>query len=407
MVSETPNSSLPGDVSGSSDDFGPERPARPKSRSRSGARAAASAPLEEDRARDTDPAQGGRAGAAFPTLLPERHPQPELFICDVADAVLKDVMPQMEHPFYSLSKKPETHVRRYENNGQWLEVTPSVKGLATIYDKDILIYCISQVMAKLRAGQPVSQRVRINSRELLMFTNRGTAGKDYKALVEALDRLEGTRIRTNIVTGDEEQVEGFGLIDASTIRRRHGLDGRLLHCEIKLSDWVFNAIRHNEVLTLHRDYFRLRKPLERRVYELARKHCGQQPVWKVSLATLLRKSGSQSPEKLFRQMIKTLALSDHLPDYHVEFDAEEDRVTFLNRGTLRAALLAEAHQEPWSGRLEPGIHEGAAEVAPGWDPALLEREWRHWLGENEIVPKNPERHFLRFCQSWAEKRGTP
>ncbi|OUJ11670.1 replication initiator protein A [Acetobacter okinawensis] len=71
-------------------------------------------------------------------LLPKRHPQHDLFICDVADAVLKDVMPQMEHPFYSLSKKPETSVRRYEHNGQWLEITPSVKGLVTIYDKDIL-----------------------------------------------------------------------------------------------------------------------------------------------------------------------------------------------------------------------------------------------------------------------------
>ncbi|MCZ7656308.1 MAG: replication initiator protein A, partial [Rhodocyclaceae bacterium] len=38
----------------------------------------------------------------------------------MADAVLKDVMPQMEHPFYSLSKKPETSIRRYEHNGQWL-----------------------------------------------------------------------------------------------------------------------------------------------------------------------------------------------------------------------------------------------------------------------------------------------
>ena len=40
-------------------------------------------------------------------LMPDRHPQHDLFICDVADAVLKDVMAHMEHPFYSLSKKPE------------------------------------------------------------------------------------------------------------------------------------------------------------------------------------------------------------------------------------------------------------------------------------------------------------
>jgi len=338
-------------------------------------------------------------------LLPDRYPQHDLFICDVADAVLKDVMPQMEHPFYSLSKKPETNVRRYEHNGQWLEITPSVKGLATIYDKDILIYCISQIMAKLKNGEKVSQRVRISSRDLLIFANRGTAGKDYKALVEALDRLEGTRIRTNIVTGDEEQIEGFGLIDASAIRRKQGLDGRLLFCEIKLSDWVFNAIRSNEVLTLHRDYFRLRKPLERRVYELARKHCGQQTSWKVSLAILLKKSGSQSPEKLFRQMVKHLAASDHLPDYRVEFDLKTDMVTFHNRGTMKAALAAAA--EPWTGRLDGDIYGDARNLAPGWDVYHLEREFRNWLGAEEIVPKNPEKMFLKFCKSWFEKRGRP
>ena len=144
----------------------------------------------------------------------------------------------------------------------------------------------------------------ISSRELLIFTNRGTSGRDYMALAEAIDRLAGTRISTNIRTGDEEQIDTFGLIDASSIRRKHGLDGRLLWCEVKLSDWVFNAIRAQEVLTLHRDYFRLRKPIERRLYEIARKHCGQQESWKIGLALLLKKTGSQSPEKRFRQMIR-------------------------------------------------------------------------------------------------------
>ena len=137
---------------------------------------------------------------ALAPLLPDRHPQHDLFICDVADAVLKDVMQHMEHPFYSLSKKPETTIKRYENGDKWLQITPSVKGLATIYDKDILIYCISQIMAKLKEGEAVSPRVRINSRELLIFTNRGTSGREYQSLLDALDRLEGTRIRTNIVT---------------------------------------------------------------------------------------------------------------------------------------------------------------------------------------------------------------
>lgn len=337
-------------------------------------------------------------------LLPDRHPQHDLFICDVADAVLKDVMPQMEHPFYSLSKKPETSIRRYEHNGQWLQVTPSVKGLATIYDKDILIYCISQIMAKLKNGEQVSKRVRINTRDLLIFANRGTAGKDYTALQEALERIRGTTISTNIRTGDEEQTDTFGLIDSSSIRRKHGLDGRLLSCEITLSDWVFNAIRHNEVLTLHRDYFRLRKPIERRIYELARKHCGQQTSWKVSLEVLLKKSGSKSSDKEFRRAVRGLAQSDHLPDYHVTFDGQNDMVLFQNRGTMKAAVT---EAEAWTGYLNADIYGDARNIAPSWDVHYLEQEWRGWLGENEIVPKNPERHFVKFCQSWFEKRGRP
>jgi plasmid replication initiation protein len=338
---------------------------------------------------------------ALAPLLPDRHPQHDLFICDVADAVLKDVMQHMEHPFYSLSKKPETTVRRYEHNGNWLEITPSVKGLATIYDKDILIYCISQIMAKLKRNEPVSQRVRINSRNLLVFTNRGTSGRDYMALVESLDRLEGTRIRTNIVTGEDEQIEGFGLIDASSIKRKQGLDGRLLWCEVKLSDWVFNAIRAQEVLTLHRDYLRLRKPIERRLYEIARKHCGQQDSWKIGVPLLLKKTGSQSPEKRFRQMVRHLSEHDHLPDYSVSFDAESDMVTFRNRGSMAAA----AYSAAWEGPLDPEVYHDARAAAPSWDVHYLEGEWRRWLGENEIEPKHPARHFVKFCQSWFEKRG--
>lgn len=336
-------------------------------------------------------------------LLPERHPQYDLFICDVADAVLKDVMPQMEHPFYSLSKKPETSIRRYEHNGQWVQVVPSVKGLATIYDKDILIYCISQIMAKLNNGEPVSKRVRINSRDLLIFANRGTAGKDYEALQEALERIRGTTISTNIRTGDEEQTDTFGLIDASSIRRKHGLDGRLVSCEITLSDWVFNAIRHNEVLTLHRDYFRLRRPIERRIYELARKHCGQQPSWRVSLDVLLKKSGSKASLKEFRRSVRELAAGNHLPDYEVTFDGTEDMATFVNRGTTK--VVSEAG--PWEGHLDGEVYKDARAAAPGWDPYHLEGEWRRWLGGNEIAPQHPERHFVKFCRSWFAHHGRP
>jgi plasmid replication initiation protein len=332
-------------------------------------------------------------------LLPAKHSRNDLFLCDVADAVFKDLMPMMEHPFYSLSKKPETAIRRYEHNGNWLEITPSVKGQATIYDKDVLIYCISQLIEKQKHGEPVGPRLRINSRDLLVFTNRGTTGREYSALCEAIDRLAGTRISTNIRTGDEEQRDSFGLIDAASIRRKHGLDGRLLWVEIKLSDWVFNAIQCQEVLTLHPDYFRLRKPLERRIYEIARKHCGRQGSWTISVELLLKKSGSQSPIKHFRYMVKHIARYDHLPDYHVEFNDEADQIIFKNRDSLSGNAAMPAPVETLPPLPEEAYEEGRA-AAPGYDVYALERVWREWwVSSGKPKLYSPAAAFVGFCRS--------
>lgn len=338
------------------------------------------------------------------TLMPERYPQGDLFVCDIADAVVKDLLAQLEHPFYSLSKKPETTIRRYEHNGNWLEIVPSVKGLATIYDKDILIYCISQIIAKKNRNEPISKRVRISARDLLMFTNRGTSGKDYDALCEAFDRLDGTRIRTNIRQGDEEQFNAFGLIDSAAVARKFGLDGRLLWCEVTLSDWVFNAIGQNDYLTLHRDYFRLRKPLERRVYEIARKHCGKQPNWSIGVELLHKKSGSKSPLKHFRYLLKDLARNNHLPDYLVAL-SEDDKVTFTNRASVKPAVTFEPHEIP---RLDDDIYHDARLAAPGWDVYHLKAEWlSFWDDSGRQHIKDPNAAFLAFCRKRFEKHGRP
>ena len=67
--------------------------------------------------------------------------------------------------------------------------------------------------------------------------------------------------------------------------------GRIMWAEIEISEWIFNSIRRNTVLTLHRDYFRLRKPIERRIYELARKLCGAKAEQEIGLAKLLLRTG--------------------------------------------------------------------------------------------------------------------
>jgi len=74
-------------------------------------------------------------------------------------------MASMEHPIFSLSTKPDNRVRRYQNGDVFVEIKPSSDGLATVHDRDVLIYCISQLMASLNAGKPVSQLVRFKAHD--------------------------------------------------------------------------------------------------------------------------------------------------------------------------------------------------------------------------------------------------
>ena len=66
------------------------------------------------------------------------------------------------------------------------------------------------------------------------------------------------------------------------------------------------AIEANDVITISNDYFRLRRPLERRLYEIGRKHCGSQPKWQIGLAKLQEKTGSNAPLKKFRLNIRQI-----------------------------------------------------------------------------------------------------
>jgi plasmid replication initiation protein len=332
-------------------------------------------------------------------LLPIRHTDAGLFVCDVVDAVFKDIMPHLEHPFFTLSKSTDTKVRRYQHNGEYIEVTPSVLGLATIYDKDILLYCISQLMHRVRNNLPIGPRVRIPAYDLLVFTNRGTAGKDYHAFCAALKRLAGTRISTNVRTGGMEDLKDFGMIDSFHVHRTQGLKGRIQWVEITLSQWVFKAIGADEVLTLHRDYFRLSRPLERRIYELARKHCGRQAEFTISVGTLHKKSGSQSPVKHFRGMIKHIAKHDHLPDYRLVFDETTDNVTFYNREKWWAETPQASGDESLP-LLPSQAYDEAREAAPGYDVHALEADWRDfWACSGRPKLENVAAAFVGFCRS--------
>jgi len=269
------------------------------------------------------------------SLLPDRHKQKDFFICDVFDS-FKDDIASMEHPVFSLSKKPDHRILIYEYNGVSIKIKPSYTGLATILDKDILLYLASSLMSAKNCGEKISKTVRFTSYDYLVATNKGTGGFQYNQMKEGLERLKGTVIQTNIKTNSTETTEEFGLIDRWKIVKEDG-KGKAIAIELKLSDWFYNSIIGDSVLSIDRDYFRLRKPTERRLYELARKHCGNQAAWKINLEKLKAKMGITSQLKILRFNLKKIADTNHLPEYNISI--ENDIVLFSRKEAPKEKLV--------------------------------------------------------------------
>jgi len=260
-------------------------------------------------------------------LLPDRHKQRDFFSCDVFGS-FKDDIASMEHPVFSLSKKPDHRMLVYERNSTTIKIKPSYTGLATIFDKDILLYLASSLMSAKNLGNDISQTVRFSSYDYIVSTNKSLGGTQYQLLKDGLERLNGTLIQTNIKTNGKEVTKEFGLIESWEVIKED-TKGKAVAIEVKLSDWFFNSILGDDVLTINKDYFRLRKPTERRLYELARKHCGNQIVWKISLQNLKEKLGITSQMKLFRFNMKKISETNHLPEYYVSL--ENDVVIFSRK----------------------------------------------------------------------------
>ncbi|KEJ87702.1 replication initiator protein A, partial [Sulfitobacter donghicola] len=173
---------------------------------------------------------------------------------------------------------------------------------------------------------------------------------------------------------------------------RQGRGGRMLWVSVTLSEWLYRAVLDKAVLTLNRAYFTLRKPLERRIYELARKHCGRQASWTVSVDTLLKKSGSASPRRVFRKMLRDMIVADLLPDYTVA-EVPGDLMRFERRGTV-----VEPRQMPVP---SAAALERARSLAPGMDVYGLQADWQAaWAARGQRALRNPDAAFI----GWVTKQ---
>lgn len=382
-----------------------------------------------------------RHGWVLHPLLPERHPVRDFFVLDTIDMAPRSDMATMEHPIYSLSTVPERRRLSYQNSDVRVEIIPSSIGLPTVFDKDIIIYCISKLMQAKNQGEAIKQEVRLTTHDLLVETNRPTNNLGYERLLPALNRLRGVVINTTISTGDARTTHGFGLIDAFEYNRKGSMHAeRLKYLDIKLSDWVYRAIASSEVLPINRDYFRLRAPVDRRIYEIVRKHCGKQASWRIGLELLQTKVGSKQAEKHFHSHLRQLVRSNHLPDYASTI--EDGQAVFYRRSGMdtvdgmpssRRAASSSSRIDSKPARLEmlskvfadtpaaastEGVHaartvristqafDQAGQLAPGWDRYALEQIYIGWASDKDAA-RNEDARFLSWLKSYTKGKPAP
>jgi len=281
--------------------------------------------------------------------------QGDLFRAELANLPIKDDVASMEVPMFSLGKNPDYDIREYRRGNRYLRVFPSAVGAATMQDKDLLLYIASHYTETFNrqndesARAAVPRTVEIDTTRFLQDTARGDGSGSYERILDMLRRLDGTRYETNIPSAGFVSTEGFGAIEGykvlsetkSTVMKLNKATGlreptevtRVISFRVTLSEWMYNGLRNFQVLTLDPGYYRLSGGIERRLYEIARKHVGDQALFVIDIDLLAQKVGTRAPRYKFRDELRAQIEADRLPDYRIALDpkAKPDDVVFYTR----------------------------------------------------------------------------
>lgn len=247
-------------------------------------------------------------------------PQGELFRLDSPlTGEIRGERSLMAFPFFALSKNAWMKPLAYATPTVTIEVRPSARGVATIYDKEIVLYIASLMALKMDAGKQVSQDFIFTAHDLFSVTGSNHSARSYTRLADALERLQGTQIKTNIEAGGEGEDGFFSWLSEARLQYARSGKGekRLKAVKVRLCDWLFRAIlRDRQVLDYASTYFQL-GPIERRIYEVARSTCVDDEPLEMDLETLKLQIGFQNPLSNFRIAMRQIAAANTIPDYDI------------------------------------------------------------------------------------------
>ena len=262
--------------------------------------------------------------------------QHDLFTPWVRDIASKDSRSIMDVAVFRLSKRDKraNEVIRYNMPDGYVEVSSGPKGMASVWDYDLVLMGISHItdaMNRYRAGrgEKPTRKFRPHVSEILKFCRRSDGGRQYEEIEAALDRLSTTTIK---VVRNVKSPSGRMMREAETpeglIRKgkvvSYADDGRVALVEIELAEWVYNEVvesKRPHVLTVDPDFFLIEPGIGRFVYRLARRAAGRsQAKWTFRL--LHERSGSAGTFKEFCRLLrKGILTANDLPEY----DLAEER----------------------------------------------------------------------------------
>lgn len=249
-------------------------------------------------------------------------PQGDLFRLD--SPLLGDIQGERtvaEFPFFALTKRAQMEPMTFESESARIEINPSKTGVATIYDKEILLYIASLMVSKVEAGKAIGQEFSFSANDLFSVTGVNKSARSYTRLSEALERLQGTQIKTNIEAGGEGEEGFFSWLQEAKLQYSKGEGGvkRLKAVKIRLCDWLYRAIMvDRQVLEYASTYFQL-GPVERRLYEVARSLCvdGQTTI---PLEDLRLQMGYQGSSRQFKFALTKTIKEDPIPGFRFEIE---------------------------------------------------------------------------------------
>jgi plasmid replication initiation protein len=200
--------------------------------------------------------------------------------------------------------------------------------LATIWDADLLIWAVSQLVEAHDRRLCVSPVLTVSGFQVLRFLGRGTGQTQYRQLAAALDRLAGSAVETSIGASPAAPAR------FCWIERWDRTDGGLT---IVMPDWLLVAvIERRRVLRIDPAYLRLTGGIARWLWRLLRRHAHEKSTgWEISLLALYTRSGSLARPSDFVADLRRIARANALPGYRLSLvrRAGEER--------LRAAQSAE------------------------------------------------------------------